>query len=491
MFWKRNKKTKEAKMATLEPKTATLEGKAATLEAKTATFDSYHLHPLVMKGIQDAGFTQCTPVQEQALQHSLQGSDLMVQSQTGTGKTAAFLITILHRLLTDESMREKNALIIAPTRELVVQIEQEARLLGKHTSFGVAGIIGGMSYKPQRDLLSRGARIIVGTPGRLLDLSGDAILPLDRMGIVVIDEADRMFDMGFYPEIRRLLRQVPPHRERLTMLYSATLSTRARNLAWEHMTTPVEIEITTGKITVDQVDQTLYHIAGNEKFPFLLGYIIRNNPTNALIFTNTKRAAEMVSDRLNASGFGARYIIGDLPQKKRLGIIEELKGGTLRFLVATDVAARGLHVDDLQLVVNYDLPEDSELYVHRVGRTARAGRTGQAISLACEKFVYGLNAIERFIEMKIPIARVDEEDLAVGKRSVAEAKRIAPRDGRGSGSSGRNGGRRSSGGRSNSGRSSSGRSSSGRSSSGRNDSGRSSSERNDAQWTQLSFWPGQ
>ena len=391
-------------------------------EQQGASFTTFKLHSTVAAGIRDAGFVRCTPVQERVLHHSLNGSDLMVQSQTGTGKTAAFLITIFHRLLTEKDMNERNALIIAPTRELVIQIEQEALVLGRHISYEVAAIIGGVSYKPQRERLERGARIIVGTPGRLLDLARDATLQLKQIGIVVIDEADRMFDMGFYPEIQRLMRLLPPLRQRMTMLYSATLSTQARNIAWRYMNNPVEIEVTAEKVTVDEVDQKLCHLARSEKFPFLLGYLMRHQPTSALIFTNTKRAAEMVSDQLNATGLSTRYIIGDLPQKKRLRIIEELKTGSLRFLVATDVAARGLHIDNLQLVVNYDLPEDSESYVHRVGRTARAGRAGQAISLACEQFVYGLEAIERFIDMKIPTMQVDEDSLELGRRAIAEAK---------------------------------------------------------------------
>ncbi|MFP3960493.1 MAG: DEAD/DEAH box helicase, partial [Spirochaetaceae bacterium] len=354
----------------------------------------------------------CTPVQERTFEHTLGGRDVTVQSQTGTGKTAAFLITIFELLSRDERFQGRQAYIVAPTRELSVQIEREARRLGAHMSYRIANFYGGVGYGPQEKALAEGVDIIIGTPGRLLDFHRSKKLPFDNIGIVVIDEADRLFDMGFYPDIRRMMRDMPPREERMTMLFSATLTVKVRNIAWQYMNDPVEIDIEPEHVTVDTVEQELYHVAREEKLSLVLGLLRRYRPESGLIFTNTKQAAEEVALRLQYNDFSAQYIIGDLPQRKRMNLIDGMKEGSLRFLVATDVAARGLHVEDLDIVVNYDIPEDPENYVHRIGRTARAGRKGRAVSLACERYVYGLEAIEKLIGMKIPVGSVGDEDFA-------------------------------------------------------------------------------
>jgi ATP-dependent RNA helicase RhlB len=381
-------------------------------------FAEFNLHPDVIRGIDDAAFTDCTPVQEMTLEKTLKGIDVYVQSQTGTGKTAAFLITIFHLFLTSDRYKNKKALIIVPTRELAVQVEKEAKLLGKHCHFKVGSFFGGIGYDKQEKLLQDNINVYVGTPGRLIDFYKSGKLELKAFDILVIDEADRMFDMGFIPDIRYMVKKMPPPTERLTMLYSATLSQRVKQLAWEYMNDPAEIEIEPENVTVDTISQKMYHVSREQKFSLLLGLMHKEEPKSVLIFTNTKKMAEIVSRRLAANGYPNEYISGDLPQKSRLKIIENIKSGRTTLLVATDVAARGLHIDDLDMVVNYDLPDDCENYVHRIGRTARAGKSGKAISLACETFVFNLEAIEKFIGMKIP-TEWEYEDLLV--RNIKDA----------------------------------------------------------------------
>jgi ATP-dependent RNA helicase RhlB len=371
-------------------------------------FTKLQLNEKLLQGILDTGFLSCMPVQTETLSRTLQGKDVYVQSQTGTGKTAAFLVSIFQILLHDEHLVHRRALIIAPTRELAIQIEAEARLLGRHLPFTIGCFYGGVKYASQEKLLSQGVDIVVGTPGRLIDFNQQGKLNFRDVGILVIDEADRLFDMGFLPDIRRMLRKMPPATERRTMLFSATLDYRVRELAWEHMNDPVEIELAPENKTVDQVTQLLYHVAREEKLPLLLGILKQENPNNALIFTNTKHAAVEIAKRLEHNGYPCQFIMGDLPQSMRLQIMEDVKTEKVRFLVATEVAARGLHIDDLAMVINYDLPANGENYVHRIGRTARAGKKGLAISLACDRYVYTLEAIEAYLGYKIPIAWAED-----------------------------------------------------------------------------------
>jgi ATP-dependent RNA helicase RhlB len=370
-------------------------------------FTELNLHPCVMKGINDAGFTECTPVQEATLPKTLSGTDAYIQSQTGTGKTAAFLITIFNRFLTGE-YRHKKALVLTPTRELAVQVEQDARHLGKHCGLMIGCFYGGVGYAAQDQLLTQNLNLFIGTPGRLIDYQKSGKIDFMKFEVLVIDEADRMFDMGFIPDIRYMIRRMPQPKQRLTMLFSATLSQRVKQLAWEYMNEPIEIEIHPEKLTVDLITQELYHIGKVEKFNLLLGLLRAEKPKSALIFTNMKRTAERVSRRLTANGVRNDYISGDLPQSKRLKIIDAIKSGETEILVATDVAGRGLHIEELDMVINYDLPEDPQNYVHRIGRTARAGKSGKAISLACEEDVFYLEPIEKLLGMKIPISWANE-----------------------------------------------------------------------------------
>lgn len=354
----------------------------------------------------------------------LDGKDVIVQSQTGTGKTAAFLIPILQLCLDredrDKKLGKAKALIVSPTRELAIQIKEEAEMLGKHLPFRYEAFYGGVGYKGQETALEKGVDLIIGTPGRLLDFERSKKLDFSNIDFLIVDEADRLFDMGFYPDLQSILSRMKSRYKRRTLLFSATMGTRVMNLAWEHMNEPAEVKIEPEHITVETIKQELYHVLRDEKLPLLLGLFKRHRPSSAIIFTNTKRAAEELAERLRINGYRCEFIIGDLPQSKRTKVIGALKRGELQFLVATDVAARGLHVDDLELVVNWDLPEDAESYVHRIGRTARAGRSGVAASLADERYVYGLPAIEKLIGFKIPLGEVDEglfaEDASAGMR---------------------------------------------------------------------------
>jgi ATP-dependent RNA helicase RhlB len=379
------------------------------------TFEQLPLDPRLLRGIQEMGFTKLTPVQEKTLAYTLTGLDAAVQSQTGTGKTAAFLITIFQGQLVAEASRRK-ALIIAPTRELAVQIEAEAKLIGRHLRASVGCFYGGVGYNHQEALLKRGVDIMVGTPGRLLDLEQKGTLDMRDIGFLVIDEADRLFDMGFLPDIRKILRRVPAVKMRQTMLFSATLSDPAIRIAREYMNRPERIEITPEQITVDTITQELYHVGSREKVSLLLGILKRDNPKSVLFFTNMKCDAERLCRKLVVNGYRCEFLTGDLPQSRRLRIINDFKSGKVFFLVATDVAARGLHIDDLDMVVNFDLPADSENYVHRIGRTARAGKNGKAVSLACEKYVCNLDPIEKLIHMKIP-ATFAEENMFLRDKS--------------------------------------------------------------------------
>jgi len=361
------------------------------------------------------------PVQEQVLARAFGGQDLYVQSQTGTGKTAAFLVVIFQRLLTEDMLHGKKAIIMVPTRELAVQVEEEAKLIGKYLPFKTGSFYGGVGYAQQTALLRDNAQVLVGTPGRVLDLNQGGQMNLMDIAFLVLDEADRMFDMGFYPDLRKLIKAVPPVDRRQTMLFSATLNAWVKNLAWEYTRNPFEIAIEPETVTVEEVEQLLYHVSSTDKMKLLLGILKRENPESAIIFCNTKRYAEIVAKRLRLNGYECEFIMGDLPQQKRLKIIDEIKAGNLRYLVATDVAARGLDIEGLAVVVNYDLPNESENYVHRIGRTARAGKTGKAFTFSSEQDVYELPAIERYIGNKIPSETATEELFAEDK---SEGKRV-------------------------------------------------------------------
>jgi ATP-dependent RNA helicase RhlB len=397
-------------------------------------FTDLHLNDKLLKGIEEAGFISLMPVQEETLVHTLKGRDAYVQSQTGTGKTAAFLITIFQLSLdkegTAETAKRRKALIVAPTRELAIQIEKEAKVLGRYLDFKIGCFYGGVGYNIQERLLEQGVDIIVGTPGRLLDFLHKRKLDFRDIGFVVIDEADRLFDMGFLPDLRRIMDSMARRLARQVMLFSATLDATTRAIAREYMKNPARVEIAPEQVTVDKVTQLLYHVGEREKMNLMLGILKKELPRNALIFTNMKHEADRVARHLEYNGYKCQHISGDLPQSKRLQIIDHFKSGKLPFLVATDVAARGLHVDDLELIINYDLPGDCENYVHRIGRTARAGKSGKAIALACEKYIYNLEAIEAYIGMKIPVGH-PEEDLFLEDKARDMGFGKAPRRPRG------------------------------------------------------------
>lgn len=378
-------------------------------------FIEFKLDENLLKGISAAGYVTCTPVQEQVLKTALDGSDLYVQSQTGTGKTAAYLVSILQELLSENINKGKKVLILLPTRELAVQVEEEAKVLISSTNLHTFSFFGGVGYDKQIDALKKGVDIIVGTPGRMIDLEESRQLDLSNVGFLVIDEADRMFDMGFYPDLRTLLKVLPKAENRQTMLFSATLNSYVKNLAWEYTRDAKEITIESDNITVDQIDQELFHVSSDEKMKLLIGILKNEKPESVLIFCNTKRSCEVVSKRLSMNDLKSEFIIGDLPQAKRLQVLNQFKEGRVSILVATDVAARGIDVDSLAMVVNYDLPNEAENYVHRIGRTARAGKTGKAYTFCSEQDVYNLPAIERYIEMSIPAKVADASQMMEDK----------------------------------------------------------------------------
>jgi ATP-dependent RNA helicase RhlB len=402
-------------------------------------FNELNLPEALLKGIDEAGFSSCTPIQEHTLPISLTGKDIAGQAQTGTGKTAAFLITLFTRLMNNsgnKTGKHPRALILAPTRELVVQIEQDAQLLGRHCGLTIQAIYGGVDYMKQRDALRDGADVIIGTPGRLIDYLKQKVYSLKEVEMLVIDEADRMFDMGFIADLRFILRRLPPFDQRQNLLFSATLNLRVMELAYEFMNSPEKVSVTPERMTAENVEQVLYHASRKEKFPLLLGLLRREGMERTMIFINTKREGEYLHDRLNANGFPCRLISGDVEQKKRLRILEDFKEGKLPILIATDVASRGLHIDGVSHVVNYDLPQDCEDYVHRIGRTARAGAEGKAISLADEDGVLYLEAIEEYIKGKIPVEWAEDDLFVNDFKRVARPKynKVAPVGGRGSGS---------------------------------------------------------
>lgn len=378
-------------------------------------FTEFSLHESLLQGIEGAGYVDCTPVQEQVLKSSLEGRDLYVQSQTGTGKTAAYLTSVIQELLTRGESAGKKALVMVPTRELAVQVQEEAQKLAKFTSLKCASFYGGVGYDKQVASLKKGVDIMIGTPGRVIDLNHGNQMDLSSVAFLVIDEADRMFDMGFYPDLRTLIKVLPSSEQRQTMLFSATLNSYVKNLAWEYTRNPAEITIAAKNITVDEIAQELFHVSSDDKMKLLLGIISHEKPESLIVFCNTKKSCEIVAKRLKMNGFESEFIIGDLPQKKRLTIMDKFKAGAIKCLVATDVAARGIDVNDLAMVINYDLPNEAENYVHRIGRTARAGKSGKAFTFCSEQDVYSLPPIERYIEKSIPSCVADESMFAEDK----------------------------------------------------------------------------
>jgi ATP-dependent RNA helicase RhlB len=412
--------------------------------ASTA-FQSLGLAAPLMDGIRDAGFTACTPIQAQTLPIALAGKDVAGQAQTGTGKTAAFLVALYQSLLTHppsptRSPTSVRALIVAPTRELAVQIYNDGEILGRHTGLKQAVVYGGVDYEKQRRQLEEGVDVLIGTPGRLIDYFKQHVFDLRHAQALVLDEADRMFDLGFIADIRYLLRRLPPPEKRQSMLFSATLSYRVLELAYEHMNNPELVRIEPDKMTVDRVRQLMYYPSMEEKLPLLVGLLRAYEARRTMIFVNTKRMAERLESTLKANGFHAQALSGDVPQNKRLRFLRDFHNGDLAVLIATDVASRGLHIPDVSHVFNFDLPQDAADYVHRIGRTARAGAEGDAISFACEEYAVALPEIEGYVGHKIPSSSIAPEMLAKELVEGAAPERRRPHHGRPHGGGG--GGRR-------------------------------------------------
>jgi ATP-dependent RNA helicase RhlB len=380
-------------------------------------FADFELPESLMQGIEDAGFSFCTPIQAQTLPKALAGLDVAGQAQTGTGKTAAFLLATFHHLLKypaaeARQLRQIRALILAPTRELAIQIHRDAEVLGRHTGLKLGLAYGGTDYDKQRQVLIDGVDILVGTPGRIIDYFKQHVFDMKCLQVMVLDEADRMFDLGFIKDIRFLFHRMPSPTQRLSMLFSATLSHRVSELAYEHMNNPQKLTVLAEQVTADRVEQAVFYPAMEEKIPLLLGLLRQEQPTRAIVFVNTKRAGERVWGYLEGNGYRCGILSGDVPQQKRQRLLADFEAGKFSLLVATDVAARGLHIPDVTHVFNYDLPQDAEDYVHRIGRTARAGASGKALSFACEESAFSLADIEAYIEQRIPMQAINASLLA-------------------------------------------------------------------------------
>jgi ATP-dependent RNA helicase RhlB len=399
------------------------------------SFSSFDLHPALLAGLEAAGFSRCTPIQALTLPIALAGRDVAGQAQTGTGKTLAFLIAVINRLLTRPALAERKpedprALILAPTRELAIQIHKDAVKFASDLGLKFALVYGGVDYDKQRAQLQAGADVIIATPGRLIDyVKQHKVVSLHACEVCVLDEADRMFDLGFIKDIRFLLRRMPIRTERQTLLFSATLSHRVLELAYEHMNEPEKLVVETESVTAARVRQRLYFPADEEKLPLLIGLLSRSEGARTMVFVNTKAFVERVARALEKAGYRVGVLSGDVPQKKRESLLRKFQAGQLELLVATDVAARGLHIDGVSHVFNYDLPFDAEDYVHRIGRTARLGAEGDAISFACERYAMGLPDIEAYIGQEIPRASVDPELLVAQPRAPRPQVEAVAEDG--------------------------------------------------------------
>ncbi|MGB1262329.1 MAG: ATP-dependent RNA helicase RhlB [Cognaticolwellia sp.] len=376
-------------------------------------FSELKLEPTVVSGLETMGFEYCTSIQAKSLPTLITGKDIAGQAQTGEGKTIAFLAATFHHLLQkkDVSHNQPRALIMAPTRELAIQIHRDAIEMAKSTGLRLGVVYGGEGYESQRQELDQGVDILIGTCGRLIDYLKQGIYNLNNIEAVVLDEADRMFDLGFIKDIRYMFGKMPAATERLSMLFSATLSFRVKELAFEHMNDPDSVEVAPDQKTNVRISEELFYPSNEDKMPLLQTLIEEDWPEKAIIFANTKHVCEKIHAHLEADKIRVGLLTGDVIQKKRLKILEQFTAGQLDILVATDVAARGLHIPAVTHVFNYDLPDDCEDYVHRIGRTGRAGATGHAISLACEQYVFNLPAIETYIEHDLPVSKYDHDAL--------------------------------------------------------------------------------
>lgn len=379
-------------------------------------FHDFDLPSEVMHGIADLGFKYCTEIQALSLEQALQGKNIAGKAQTGSGKTAAFLVAILTRYLRSPEKRASSggnprALVIAPTRELVIQICKDADAIGKYTGLRYLAVYGGMDYDRQRkEVLDAPVDLLVATPGRLLDFVKSHVINLSNVDTLVIDEADRMLDMGFIPDVRRIMSYLPPKDKRATMLYSATLSDVVMRLAMNWMQEPYRAEVATETNATDTVRQVVYIVRSEDKFKVLFNHIALHPDTRTLVFCNRKCTTEDVFESLKVRGISAAMLSGDVSQSKRLSVLDAFRDGEVKIVVATDVAGRGIHVDDVGYVINFDFPYEAEDYVHRIGRTGRAGNTGIAISFADEDESFAIPEIEEYIKEPLKCTMLQDDD---------------------------------------------------------------------------------
>ncbi|MDJ0780162.1 MAG: DEAD/DEAH box helicase [Gammaproteobacteria bacterium] len=381
-------------------------------------FGSLDLDQRLLQSLQRLEFGYCTPIQARALPLLLGGQDVSGQAQTGTGKTLAFLLACAQRLLQSGNPTEPGkprTLILAPTRELAIQIHKDAQKLLADLPLKLAICYGGKAYEQQKRQFDEPVDILIGTPGRLIDFFKQRLYNLKSAEAMVLDEADRMFDMGFIADVRYLLRRLPPPDRRLNMLFSATMAQKVMELAYEHMNEAQLIRIDADSPAVDRIEQTVYHPANREKIPLLLGLLQKLRPPRSIIFANTKHATIRIWEYLQGNDLSAAIISGDIHQNKREKLLKKFHDGEYSILVATDVASRGLHIPDVTHVFNYDLPELGEDYVHRIGRTARAGKSGAAISFACENHAMNLIDIESYTQKAIPTESITDDLLVKPK----------------------------------------------------------------------------
>lgn len=375
-------------------------------------FSDFSVHENVLKALSKLGFENCTPIQAMCMPLIEKGSDIAGQAQTGTGKTIAFLTATFNRLLKSETKPgQPKAIILAPTRELAIQIHKDAVVFAETTGLSLGLVYGGEGYESQRQLLQSGVDVVIGTTGRVIDYLKQDVYSLDNIQAVVLDEADRMFDLGFIKDIRYLFNKMPPSDQRLNLIFSATMSYKVKELAFEHMNEPTHVQAEPEQMTGHRIVEELFYPQSDQKFLLLLSLIEEDWPEKAIIFTNTKHSCEKVYNWMKSDKHRVGLLTGDVNQRKRLSILDAFSRGELDFLVATDVAARGLHIPEVSHVYNFDLPDDREDYVHRIGRTGRAGASGNAISFACESYVYNLPAIEEYISHAIPVSHYDESAL--------------------------------------------------------------------------------
>jgi len=395
------------------------------VEGKTR-FHDLDLPIEIMHGIFDLGFEYCTPIQAAILPQALTGADASGRAQTGTGKSAAFLITILTRLQRNPIQENRRpgtprALIIVPTRELALQVKKDASFLGKYTRSKVVAVFGGMDYQKQKQMLAeKVVDIVVATPGRLLDFKRQGDLHLSKVEIMVIDEADRMLDMGFIPDVRQIINSTPPRAKRQTMLFGATLTPEVTRLSSQWTREPVQVDIEPEQVVVDTVDQIVYLTTSRERFALLYNTITQKNLKRVIVFCNRRDQTRRLSERLRAHGINCAMLSGEIAQKKRIKTLEDFRSGLIRVMVATDVAGRGIHIEGISHVVNYNLPLDPEDYVHRIGRTGRAGATGTSISFATEDEAFQLPKIEEYLGNKLNCTYPEDQLLTPPQKPLKE-----------------------------------------------------------------------